>query len=87
YNPYDRVSFQKALEYRNSELGAKNLPQVVTSAVGKPKPLLLVPKELVRKSITYNAGEFNSHLYEEIQNECYARGLVRTIKNGETRQF
>lgn len=64
----------------------KNLPQVVTSVVGNPKPLLLVPKELVRKSITYNAGEFNSlYLYEEIQNECYAQGLVRTIKNGETR--
>ncbi|TNU79007.1 hypothetical protein [Lactococcus lactis] len=64
----------------------KVLPQVVASATGNPKPLLLVPRVLVRESITYNAEEFNSkYLYEKIQNECYAEGLVRTIKNGDTR--
>ena len=64
----------------------KNLHQVVASVIGNPKPLLLVPRELVRESITYNAEEFNSqYLYEKIQNECYSQGLVRTIKNGETR--
>lgn len=64
----------------------KVLPQALAGMVGNPKPLLLVPKELVRKSITYSAKEFNSHyLYEAIQRERYAQGLVRVIKNGETR--
>lgn len=64
----------------------KILPQVVAGVNGKPKPLLLVPKELVRKSVTYNGGEYNCHyLYVELQKEYYSQGLVRTIKNGETR--
>jgi hypothetical protein len=50
------------------------------------KRLLLVPKALVRRTITYNADSYYSlYLLEKIQEEQAAEGLVRILKSGETR--
>ncbi len=48
--------------------------------------LLLVPKALVRKSITYSSDEYyNLYILERMQEECVNRGMVRLLKNGDVR--
>ena len=48
--------------------------------------LMLVPKAIVRKSISYDAGQYyGKYLLEQLQEEDMADGLVRILKNGEQR--
>jgi len=48
--------------------------------------LLLVPKALVRKTITYQADNYyNLYLLERLQEEDVNHGFVRLLKNGEVR--
>lgn len=48
--------------------------------------LILVPKVLVRKSITYQADNYyNLYLLERLQEEETNQGLVRLLKNGQTK--
>ena len=48
--------------------------------------LMLVPRSIVRRSITYDAGKYyNSYLLEQLQEEAMAKGLVRILKNGDSR--
>lgn len=48
--------------------------------------LMLVPKGIVRKSISYDAGQYyGKYLLEQLQEEDMADGLVRILKNGEHR--
>ena len=55
-------------------------------AVANNYRLMLVPKAIVRKSITYDAGEYyNKYLLEQLQEEDMADGLIRVLKNGEER--
>lgn len=55
-------------------------------AVANNYRLMLVPKAIVRKSITYDAGEYyNKYLLEQLQEEDMADGLIRVLKNGEKR--
>lgn len=55
-------------------------------AVANNNRLMLVPKAIVRKSITYDAGQYyNKYLLEQIQEEDMADGLVRILKNGDER--
>lgn len=55
-------------------------------AIANNHRLLLVPKAIVRKSITYDAGQYyNKYLLEQIQEEDMADGLVRILKNGDER--
>lgn len=64
----------------------KDMPQIIVSTLNKTKRLILVPKAIVRKSISYDAGKYyNKYLLEELQEEAAARGLVRILKNGESR--
>lgn len=69
-------SFEKSWE-------VKTLPQIIVD--GRQR-LMLVPKAIVRKSITYDAGQYyNKYLLEQLQDEDMANGLVRILKNGEHR--
>ncbi len=48
--------------------------------------LMLVPKALVRRSITYQADNYyNLYLLEKIQDEHVAQGFVRLLKDGTVR--
>jgi len=48
--------------------------------------LMLVPKAIVRKSISYDAGQYyGKYLLEQLQEEDMADGLIRILKNGEHR--
>ncbi len=58
------------------------MPQAIVNG----KRLMLVPKAIVRKSITYDAGDYyNKYLLEQLQEEEASQGLVRILKNGEHR--
>jgi hypothetical protein len=60
--------------------------QYVDLPVVNGKKLLLVPKALVRKNITYQADEYyNLYILEKIQEECIGEGMVRLLKNGDVR--
>lgn len=60
--------------------------EMVRQPVADGKRLLLVPKALVRRTITYNADNYYSlYLLEKIQEEQAAEGLVRILKNGDVR--
>lgn len=59
----------------------------VTKHVRQPivndERLMLVPKSIVRKTITYDAGKYyNLYLLQQLQNEAAAEGMVRILKNG-----
>lgn len=55
-------------------------------AIVNGKRLMLVPKGIVRKSISYDAGDYyNKYLLEQLQEEEADQGLVRILKNGEHR--
>jgi len=58
----------------------------VRQPVVNGRRLMLVPKLIVRKTITYDAGKYyNTYLLEELQEEAMAEGMVRILKNGEER--
>jgi hypothetical protein len=60
----------------------RDMPQAIVNG----KRLMLVPKAIVRKSITYDAGDYyNKYLLEQLQEEEASQGLVRILKNGEHR--
>lgn len=60
----------------------KDMPQAIVNG----KRLMLVPKAIVRKSISFDAGEYyNKYLLEQLQEEEASQGLVRILKNGEHR--
>lgn len=64
----------------------KDTPQIIISTRNRTRRLTLVPKAIVRKSISYDAGKYyNKYLLEELQNEEAAKGLVRILKNGESK--
>lgn len=48
--------------------------------------LMLVPKAIVRRDITYDGDRYyGTYLLEKIQNERWDEGIVRTLKHGEQR--
>lgn len=60
----------------------KDMPQAITIINGREQRLLLVPKAIVRKSISYDAGVYyNQYLVEQLQEEEMDRGFVRVIKS------
>jgi hypothetical protein len=60
----------------------KDMPQAIVNG----KRLMLVPKAIVRKSISYDAGDYyNKYLLEQLQEEEANQGLIRILKNGEHR--
>lgn len=64
----------------------KEMKQAVTTTSNRPLRLMLVPKAIVRKSISFDAGEYyNKYLLEQLQEEDVSQGLVRILKNGEHR--
>lgn len=78
------------LEYRKSKKiwdinkqiwETKNLAQPVVMAGGRESVLTLVPKSIVRKEATYDAGEyFNEYIVTRLQQEDVADGLTRILK-------
>jgi hypothetical protein len=55
----------------------------VNQPVVEDKPLLLVPKALIRKTITYQADNYyNLYLLERIQEEEVRKGFVELLKKG-----
>lgn len=64
----------------------KDMQQAITTVHGREQRLMLVPKAIVRKSISFDAGEYyNKYLLEQLQEEDVNQGLVRILKNGEHR--
>lgn len=60
----------------------KNMPQVITRVGNREQRLMLIPKAIVRKSISYDAGVYyNQYLVEQLQEEEMDRGIVRIIKS------
>lgn len=60
----------------------KDMPQAITIVDNREERLLLVPKAIVRKSISYDAGVYyNQYLVEKLQEEEMDRGFVRIIKS------
>lgn len=60
----------------------KDMLQAITIINGREQRLLLVPKAVVRKSISYDAGVYyNQYLVEQLQEEEMDRGFVRVIKS------
>jgi hypothetical protein len=60
--------------------------RMVDQPVIDSKPLLLVPKALVRKNITYDADDYyNLYLLERLQEEAVNEGFVRLLKNGKAK--
>jgi len=58
--------------------------EMTNQPVAAGNRLLLVPKALVRRTITFDAGQYyNLYLLEQIQDEQAAKGFVRILKNGE----
>lgn len=48
--------------------------------------LMLVPKAIVRRSLSYDSDKYyGTYLLEKLQNERWDEGIVRTLKNGEER--
>lgn len=65
---------------------AKDMYQAITTVHGREQRLMLVPKAIVRKSISFDAGDYyNKYLLEQLQDEDVNQGLVRILKNGEHR--
>lgn len=59
-----------------------NMPQIICNG----QRLMLVPKAIVRRSISYNAGQYyNKYLLSQLQDEDVRCGLVRILKNGDVR--
>lgn len=59
-----------------------SMPQIIYNG----QRLMLIPKAIVRRSISYDAGQYyNKYLLTQLQDEDVRCGLVRTLKNGETR--
>lgn len=64
----------------------KDMKQAVTNVGNRQQRLMLVPKAIVRKSISFDAGEYyNKYLLNQLQEEDFNQGLVRILKNGEQR--
>lgn len=60
--------------------------RMVDQPVADDKPLLLVPKALIRKTITYQADNYyNLYLLERLQEEEVSQGFVRLLKKGDSR--
>lgn len=58
----------------------------VDQPIPAEKPLLLVPKALVRKTITYQADNYyNLYLLERLQEEEVSQGFVQLLKNGKSK--
>lgn len=84
--PLEEHSTLQLWDPAKKEWTYKDMPQIIISTHNKIKRLTLVPKSIVRKSISYNAGKYyNKYLLEELQDEEAAKGLVRILKNGESR--
>jgi len=59
----------------------KDMPQAITTIGFRKQRLLLVPRAIVRKSISYDAGVYyNQYLVEQLQEEEADRGVVRILK-------
>lgn len=64
----------------------KDMEQAITTIGNRPQRLMLVPKAIVRKSISFDAGDYyNKYLLEQLQEEEADKGLIRILKNGEHR--
>lgn len=84
--PLEEHSTLKLWDPVKKEWMRKDMPQIIIPTQNRAKRLTLVPKAIVRKSISYNAGKYyNKYLLEELQDEEAAKGLVRILKNGESR--
>lgn len=80
--PLEMHRTRKLWNAREKKWEQKDMPQ----AIANNYRLMLVPKAIVRKSITYDAGEYyNKFLLEQLQEEDMADGLVRVLKNGDER--
>ncbi|HEY1645677.1 MAG TPA: hypothetical protein VGF75_04875 [Candidatus Saccharimonadales bacterium] len=78
----DNVASKPIWDPLNKKWTTKHVRQPVID----DERLMLVPKSIVRKSITYDAGRYyNLYLLEQLQQEAAAEGIVQILKNGNTK--
>jgi hypothetical protein len=84
--PLEARQTRKLWDVHANKWVVKDMQQAVTATSNRPLRLLLVPKAIVRKAISFDAGEYyNKYLLEQLQEEEASQGLVRILKNGEQR--
>jgi hypothetical protein len=84
--PLETRQTRKLWDAQAKKWVVKDMLQAVTTVGNRPLRLMLVPKAIVRKSISYDAGEYyNKYLLEQLQEEQANQGLIRILKNGEHR--
>jgi len=84
--PLETHATRKLWDAQAKKWVVKDMLQAVTTISNKKQRLMLIPKAIVRKSISYDAGDYyNKYLVEQLQEEEASQGLVRILKNGEHR--
>lgn len=84
--PLENHATRKLWDAQAKKWVVKDMPQAITTQGNRKQRLMLVPKAIVRKSISYDAGDYyNKYLLEQLQEEEANQGLVRILKNGEHR--
>lgn len=70
----------------NGRLKKWDTSQFVSLPTPNNERLMLVPKAIVRRDMSYDDDKYyNTYLLEKLQNERWDEGIVRTLKNGEPR--
>jgi hypothetical protein len=84
--PLEAHATRKLWDIRTKKWIVKDMRQTIVTRGNRRQRLMLVPKAIVRKSISYDAGDYyNKYLLEQLQEEEANQGLVRILKNGEHR--
>lgn len=79
--PLENRLSRKIWNIDKKEWEQKEMPQPTVVIEHRLQRLMLVPKAIVRKTITYDAGQYyNKYLLEQLQEEDMANGLVRIMK-------
>lgn len=80
--PLEVRQTRKLWDTQSKKWIVKDMPQAITRVGYREQRLMLVPKAIVRKSISYDAGVYyNQYLVEQLQEEEMDRGFVRVIKS------
>lgn len=80
--PVEEHQTKNVWDMQNKTWTQISMPQIICDG----KRLMLTPKAIVRRSISYNAGQYyNKYLLSQLQDEDVRCGLVRVLKNGKIR--
>lgn len=79
--PLETRLSKKIWDAQTKRWTTKEIQQIIVTSSNRQQRLMLVPKSIVRRSISYNAGEyFNKYILCQLQEEDARKGLMRILK-------